>query len=93
MTETDFRSNAGFVDRVREVFNDPVIQALLIMLKDSTPIADALDADPEIVSVRKLSRIDGYDECLMRLFAASTLLPPKNVQITETWEPEQPQPA
>lgn len=87
MTESDFRSNPAFVDRMREIFSDPVYQAFLIMLKDSAPIFDALDADPEIVSVRRLSKLAGYDECMSRHFAASLPLQKPPAQIPETWEP------
>lgn len=91
MTETDFRANAGYVDRMREIFSDPVYQAFLIMLTDSAPREDASDADPEIVSTRRLSRLAGYDECMQRHFAASVPLPPPPVQIAETWAPEEPE--
>jgi hypothetical protein len=92
MTEAAFRSNDGYVDRMREIFADPVYQAFLIMLKDSAPIEDALDSDPEIVSVRRLSKLAGYDECLSRHFAASIPLLKPPERIPETWAPEEPQP-
>jgi hypothetical protein len=88
MTEADLRSNAAIVDDVRAIFGNPSFQAVIIMLKDSAPVADANDADDPIVSVRKLSRIDGYNECLLRLFAAATPLPQPPVAIPETWAPE-----
>ena len=88
MTETDFRGNAGYVDRMREIFADPVYQAFLIMLTDSAPRQDASDTDPDIVSVRLLSRIGGYNDCLLLHYAAATPLPKQPAAIPETWAPE-----
>lgn len=91
MTEADFRSSGSFVDRMREIFADPIFQAALITLKDSEADDDvALDSEPEIVSVRMLSRKAGYAACLARLFALATPLPQKPIQLEETWEAETP---
>ncbi len=90
MTEADFRSNTGLIDYMRSRFSEAEMQSALIVLKDSAPVADALDSDPEIVSVRRLSRIDGYNECLLRLFALATPLPPPPVQLEETWGTDSP---
>lgn len=93
MTEQDFRANAPAVTEWSGLLKtNGVIQSLMLMLIDSAPREDAQDSDPEIVSVRRLSRIEGFHECLRLLYAAATPLPAPPVHLEETWErEEQPQ--
>jgi hypothetical protein len=89
MTKNEFRSNAAFVSEFNELLqSSAALRAAVIIMKDGMIIADADDRDPEIVSVRKLSRIEGRTECVQDFLELATPLPQPPVAIPETWAPE-----
>lgn len=72
MTIEQFRSTPDYVKRMTEIFDDPVMQQAIVLLKDGNPPVDSPVASAEVVSVRILSQMAGYASCLSNLLALAT---------------------
>jgi hypothetical protein len=77
VTISEFRAIPTYVARIRELLSDPTMQVALTTLLDFNKPAEALDGDPEIVSVRRHSRGVGWDNCLRALLSLGELREPE----------------
>jgi hypothetical protein len=62
MTFQEFRENAIYTSRVRDILNDPVFSLAMEVMQESNP---AIDPDPSadaIASVRMLSQLVGFNQ-------------------------------
>lgn len=65
MTIHEFRSNPGYTKRLREILSDETMQLALITLRDSnTPREVSGEETDAVASVRRLSRIVGFNTAL-----------------------------
>jgi hypothetical protein len=84
VTIDEFRAIPTYTAKMRELLSDPVAQVALTTLIDHNKPAEALDHEPEIVSVRRHSRGVGWDNAVRALLLlGDTKLPEKK-------EPEEP---
>ena len=80
MTIDEFRSNPVLVGAMRALLqtvdgNPSVLAQAIVAVQNERPMFDAKDDDPEIVSVRRLSRSFQHDEVLNLLLSCGEPLP------------------
>lgn len=71
MTSDELRADPDFRLRMAEIFADKFFTQALICLQSEGAWADAKDEDPEIVSVRILSRMKGREQFIQELLNLS----------------------
>lgn len=57
--------------------NPSVLAQAIVAIQNERPMFDAKDSDPELVSVRRLSRIAQHDEVINLLLSCAEPLPPQ----------------
>jgi len=62
-----------------------VLAQAIVAVQSQKPMLDATDADPEIVSVRRLSRIAQHDEVITLLLSCAEPLPAESVEEEATF--------
>lgn len=78
MTIFEFRAIPTYTARMREILADPIAQLAITCLLDHNKPVEALDSDPEIVSVRRHSRGAGWDNAMRALLSTGDHFePPK----------------
>jgi hypothetical protein len=80
MTVEEFRSNPVLVGAMRDLIkgdgtNPTVLAQAIVAVQNEKPSRDAKDNEPEIVSVRRLSRIAQHDEVINLLLSCGEPLP------------------
>lgn len=92
MTILQFRSNSIYTARLREILSDETFQLALMTLRDSnTPLESSdEDAEPEVASVRRLSRVAGFNNAIATLLDMGQPTTPPPQEEEPTYEPETP---
>lgn len=80
MTVEEFRSNPILVAAMRDLLRGDgitptVLAQAVVAIQGAKPTEDAKDRDPEIVSVRKLSKIAQHDEVINLLLSCAEPMP------------------
>lgn len=83
MSSDQFREIAENVVALRELLQNPVLAQAIVVLQDEQPKGDT-EGD-FIASVRKLSRISGWSDCIATLLELAEPLPPPPKQDEEPW--------
>lgn len=75
---------------MREILSDETFQLALITIKDSNMPLEGKneDKDEAIASVRRLSRIAGFNNAIVMLLGMGIPVPAKEVEEQPTYEPE-----
>jgi len=76
----EFRSNPVLVGAMRELIKGDgsaptVLAQAIVAVQNEKPLGDAADGDPEIASVRRLSRIAQHDEVISLLLSCGEPMP------------------
>ncbi len=96
MTTIEFRENAVLVGAMKALLissegQPSVLAQAIVAVQNEKPTYIVRDGDEEIVSVRRLSRIAGFDESLELLLSCSEPLSPPLVEEPATFGvPEEP---
>lgn len=85
MLAENFRSSTERVARIREILSDPIMAAAIVTLKDEAVIEDVGDNSPDIASVRRLSWLSGYNNCIDLLMSLSNPLPAPPQEEVPSW--------
>src|SRR5882724_8359881 len=80
MTVTDFRSNPVLVGSLKALLNGDngtpsVLAQAIVAVQNDKPTSNISEAHPEIASVRRLSKIEGWEESLERLLSCAEPMP------------------
>ncbi len=80
MTTGDFRSNPVLVGALKSLLisdngQPSVLAQAIVAVQNEKPTYLIADGQPEIVSVRRLSRIAGYEESLEALLSCAEPMP------------------
>lgn len=77
MTLTQFRQTAPYVDRMRQILNDEVMQAALMTLHDSNLPKEPPPGSDALASVRLNSHAVGFNDAIAKLLSlADPVRPP-----------------
>ncbi len=90
MTIQDFRSNPVLVGALKSLLisdngQPSVLAQAIVAVQNEKPEPNVGESLPEIASVRRLSRITGYEESLELLLSCSEPLPPPIVEEEPTF--------
>ncbi len=80
MTVSEFRENAFLVGAMKTLLvgengQPSILAQAIVAVQTEKPAPTITEGDPEIASVRRLSRIAGFDESLELLLSCSEPLP------------------
>lgn len=81
MNVTDFRSNPILVAALKELLvsngdgNPSVLARAIVAVQNERPSPRVDESSPEIVSVRRSSKIEGFDESLELLLSCAEPMP------------------
>lgn len=76
MTINEFRSNTVYSQGLRELLSNPVLQEAIMTLKDhNVPHEIEVDDADAIASVRRFSRLAGWNNALVALLSLATSPP------------------
>lgn len=76
MTQDDFRTDADRVKELRALLANPHLQEALLIIHDSSVIADAAEGSDPLASVRRLSNLAGRADVIRELYELATPLAP-----------------
>ncbi len=97
MTTEEFRSNPVLVGSLKALLisdngQPSVLAQAIVAVQNEKPPPTVAEGFPEIASVRRLSRIAGFDESLELLLSCSEPLPPPLVEEPATFGVTEPPP-
>ncbi len=90
MTVNDFRSNPVLVGALKALLNGDngtpsVLAQAIVAVQNEKPLSNVNEGQPEIASVRRLSRIAGYEESLELLLSCAEPMPVPQEEETATF--------
>jgi hypothetical protein len=90
MTTSDFRNNPVLVGALKALLigdngTPSVLAQAIVAVQNEKPAPNVPEGHPEIASVRRLSRITGYEESLELLLSCAEPLPPPVVEEPATF--------
>ena len=90
MTTSEFRENPVLVGALKALLigdngTPSVLAQAIVAVQNEKPPPTIIEGHPEIASVRRLSRIAGYEESLELLLSCAEPLPPPVVEEPATF--------
>jgi len=90
MTTQQFRENPVLVGALKSLLNSDngtpsVLAQAIVAVQNDKPTSNVNEAHPEIASVRRLSKIEGWEESLERLLSCAEPMPVPQEEETATF--------